>query len=115
MMHVWVMSKSFPSTTGDLPVAWSYGYNHAAMGYENNGWGLVWLSLDIHQLMFLKAKIDPNVEVIGKESSKPTQLLLDTYADRLAGDGPYTTVQQVLDRLGELEPRFWLERNWKNF
>jgi hypothetical protein len=93
MMQVWVMSKSYVAPGGEtLPVAWSYGYNHSAMGYQANGWGLVWLSLDTHQLEFIRAGIDPNVQFVGiagREMSPPTQLLLDTYADKLAGAGPW--------------------------
>ncbi len=114
MMQVWVMSKSYASPNGGvLPVAWSYGYNHSSMGYQENGWGLVWLSLDAHQLEFIRAGVDPNVQFVGiagKEMSPPTQLLLDTYADKLAGAGPFM-LGQVLEKLGEWETRFVLERD----
>ena len=101
--------KIFSGTTGEiLPVAWSYGHNHAAMTYQENGWGLVWLSLDVHQLVFLKTGTDPNVQVVGRPGSKPTPLLLETYADKLDPDETYGTLEQVLEKLGEWEPRFLL-------
>jgi hypothetical protein len=110
-LGVWVMSKSYEAPGGEiLPVAWSYGNNHSASGYQANGWGLVWVSMDIHQLMFIKAGIDPNVEYVGRDASAaPTALLLETYKDKL--DEPFSTLGQVLDKLGDWEPRFWLERD----
>jgi len=115
MMGVWVLSKSFDDpASGTLPVAHSYGYNHAAMGYEANGWGLVWLSLDVHQLEFLRSGTDPNVQFVGlagRETwSRPVPLLLETYASKLKG-GPYAHLGQVLFELGEAEPRFLIERD----
>jgi hypothetical protein len=112
MLGVWVLSKSYETPAGDvLPVAWSYGNNHSASGYEANGWGLVWVSMDIHQYIFLKSGIDPNVQAIGKDTSAaPTPLLLETYRGKL-GDGVFSTLGQVLEKLGEWEPRFWLERD----
>src|SRR5579864_3891478 len=110
MLGVWVMTKSFqaPHDGSEYPRAWSYGNNHSAMGYQANGWGLAWVSMDTHQLAFLKAGIDPNVQVVGwHRDAAPTPLLLETYADRL-GDGTFTALGQVLDKLGEWEPRFWL-------
>ena len=118
MMGVWVLSKSFQAPTGEvLPVAWSYGYNHAAMGYEGNGWGLVWVSLDVHQLTFIKSGTDPNVQFVGlagRETwSAPPPLLLQTYADKLGADA-FDNLGQVLLKLGETEPRFLLERDPRN-
>jgi hypothetical protein len=111
MIYVWVLSKAYQAPTGEtLPVAWSYGYNHSSMGYKDNGYGLVWLSLDAHQLQFLKAGLDANVQVVGRENSKPTPLLLETYKDAL-GDETYDNVGQILERLGDTEPRFLLERD----
>lgn len=112
MQYVWVMSKAYQAPNGDpVPVAWSYGYNHSHMGFQANGWGLVWLTLDVHQLVFLKSGIDPNVQVVGIERNKPIPLLLETYADKLEGGGPYANLGEVLDKLGEWEPRFLLERS----
>jgi hypothetical protein len=109
-MYVWVMSQVYTATTGEgLPVAYSYGRNHHASGYAANGWGLVWLSLASQQLEFLKSGTDDRVEVVGKEHSKPTPLLLETYADRLGDPTQYSTLQDVLDKLGETEPRFLAE------
>jgi hypothetical protein len=106
-MYAWVMSKSYVADSGEeLPVAWSYGRNHMASGYQANGFGLVWLSLDAHQLEFLRSGIDDRVQVVGKEMSRPTPLLLETYADKLGDPTQYNTLQDVLDKLGETEPRF---------
>ncbi len=111
MLGVWVMTKSFDAPSGPLPVAWSYGYNHSANGFQENGWGLAWVSMDVQQLVFIRSGIDPNVQYVGKDASaKPTPLLLETYADQL-GDGEFSTLGEVLDKLGEWEPRFWLERD----
>ncbi|MGH9634960.1 MAG: hypothetical protein ACRD72_09015 [Candidatus Angelobacter sp.] len=110
MQHVWVMSKSYDAQGDTMPIAWSYGYNYSAMGFKPGGWGLVWLSLDIQQEVFIKSGIDPNVQIVGRENSKPTQLLLDTYKEEL-GDDTYTTLEQVLGKLGEKDPRFLLERD----
>jgi hypothetical protein len=113
MLGVWVLTKLFqaPHDGNDYPIAWSYGYNHAAMGYQDNGWGLSWVSMDIHQFAFLKAGMDPNVQVVGKNRDEATTpFLLETYKDKL-GEGAFSTLGQVLDKLGEWEPRFWLERD----
>jgi hypothetical protein len=105
------MSKSYIAQSGEeLPVVYSYGRNHSAMGYKQNGWGLVWLSLDAHQLEFLRSGTDPRVEVVGKEWDAPTDLLLSTYADEL-GSFDYQFLHQVLSKLGETEPRFLMERS----
>lgn len=106
-MYAWVMSKSYVAANGMvLPVAYSYGYNHYASGYQANGWGLVWISLDVQHLEFLRSGTDPDVQLVGTEFDPPTQLLLDTYADQLAGAGPFTFLVQVLNKLGQWEPRF---------
>lgn len=112
MKHTWVMTKSYQALTGEvLPVAWNYGRNHAASGYKPNGWGLVWLSLDQPQLEFLLSGTDSDVQVVGQEKDKPTPLLLETYADELGDPAKYYTVQDVLDKLGETEPRFLEDRD----
>src|ERR1041385_2407496 len=115
MMYVWILSKSYHAPSGEtLPVAWSYGYNHSANGYQANGYGLVCVSMDAHQLAFVRTGLDANVEyagVYGKETwVKPSPLLLETYKDQL-GDGVYENLGQVLERLGETEPRFLLDRD----
>jgi hypothetical protein len=115
MMYVWLLSKSYQAPNGEeLPIAWSYGYNHSAMGYQDNGYGLVCVSMDAHQLAFIRSGLDANVEyagVYGKETwVKPTPLMLETYRAQL-GAGQYDNLGQVLDKLGEWEPRFLLERD----
>jgi hypothetical protein len=111
MDYTWVMTKSYQATSGEtLPVAYSYGANHSSMGYEANGWGLAWISLDVHQLEFLLSGIDDRVVVVGQEDDPPTQLLLDTYADKLKSK-KYDTLRQVLKELGKTEPRFTMTRD----
>jgi hypothetical protein len=111
-MYAWIMSKFYLAPDGnELPVAYSYGYNHSAMGYQDNGWGLVWVSLDTQQLEFLRSGTDPNVQVVGTEWDPPTQLLLETYADKLTGAGPFIMLAQVLSKLGQWEPRFIVQRD----
>lgn len=110
-MQIWVMSKFYKDQHGnDTPYAYSYARNHSAMGCESNGWGLVWLALDAHQLVFLRQNIDPNVQVIGTERAAPTSLLLNTYADKLSA-GAYQRMDDVLEALSHWEPRFILERD----
>src|SRR6478672_8144881 len=111
MMYCWVMSKFHTAVDGTvLPTAYSYGYNHAAMGYESNGYGLVWITLDTQQLEFLRSGTDPDVEVVGTEWDAPTPLLLTTYADKL-GTGTFVMLGQVLAKLGQTEPRFIVQRD----
>jgi hypothetical protein len=115
MMCVWMLSKAYQAPGGEiLPVAWSYGYNHSAMGYQANGWGLTCVSMDAHQLVFVRSGVDANIQYVGiagKETwVKPTALLLETYKE-LLGDVTYDHLGHVLDKLGETEPRFLLERD----
>ena len=105
-MYAWVMSKFYTATDGSvLPTAYSYGNNHVAMGFQSNGYGLVWISLESQQLEFLRSGTDPDVEVVGTEWNTPTPLLLTTYADQL-GTHTFVTLGQVLAKLGQTEPRF---------
>ena len=111
-MHIWVMSKAFHDLHhGDMPVAYSHARKHVGMGVQANGWGLAWLAVDAQHLAFIRAGIDPNVQyvgLVGRESSPPTPLLLETYADKLGSD-TYTTLEQVLLKLGEWDIRFLLD------
>jgi hypothetical protein len=112
MMYAWVMSQFYQADDGSvLPVAYSYGYNHASMGFQANGWGLVWISLDAQQIDFLRSGTDPAVQVVGTEWDTPIQLLLDTYADKLTGSGPFVMLGQVLGKLGQWEPNFLMQRD----
>src|SRR6185437_545183 len=102
MMYCWVMSKFYTAADGKmLPTAASYGNNHAAMGFQSNGYGLVWISLEAQQLDFLRSETDPDVEVVGTEWDPPTQLLLTTYADKLDAGATYVMLGQVLAKLGQ--------------
>jgi hypothetical protein len=110
-MYLWVMSKSYRALSGEvLPVAYSYARNHSAMGYEESGWGLVWVSLDAHHLAFLQSGTDPNVEIVGREWDRPTDLLLETYQSKLGGYD-FDNLGQVLSKLGLSEPRFLIDRS----
>lgn len=112
MDYAWVMTKFYQATTGEtLPVAASYGANHSDMGFEANGYGLAWISLDVHQLEFLNSGTDDRVEVVGQEDDPPTKLLLDTYASKLDASVTYLTLRQVLKKLAKTEPRFTMPRD----
>lgn len=106
-MHgIWVLSKSYTADGGRFPVAWSYGHNHIAMGYQENGWSLVYLTCDSHHIEFMLSGIDPNVLYVGTEWDEPPQLLLDTYQHVLPKGKTYLTVGQVLAQLGRWDARF---------
>lgn len=106
MIGIWVMSKSYESPAGILPIAWSYGFNHKAMGYDPaTGWGLVWLTCEAQQIAFMQSNTDPNVQYVGTMWDAPTPLVLQVYAGQL-GSGTYTQMTQVLSKLSQTEPRF---------
>jgi hypothetical protein len=107
MMSVWIMSKFYQALDGKiLPTAQSYCNNHAASGFQANGYGLVWCSMEFPQLQYLQSGAEPDCEVVGTHLwSAPTPLLLTTYADQLSS-GTFTMLAQVLDVLGQTEPRF---------
>jgi hypothetical protein len=112
MMAAWVLSQFYQAQDGSvLPVAYSYAYNHVSMGFQDNGWGLVWISLDAQQLDFLRSGTDPAVQVVGTEWDTPPQLLLDTYSAQLTGSGPFVMLGQVLGKLGQWEPNFLIVRD----
>jgi hypothetical protein len=100
------MSKFYTAPDGTvLPTAQSYGNNHVAMGFQSNGYGLVWISLESQQLEFLRSGMEPDVEVVGTEWDAPTPLLLTTYVDQI-GTSTFVMLGQALAKLGQTEPRF---------
>lgn len=115
MIGLWVLSKPYAADGGTFPVAWSYGHNHIAFGYQGNGWSLVYLSCDAHQAAFIVSGTDPNVVYVGTEWDAPPQLLLDTYSSSITPGKTYTSVGQVLADLGKADARFIEQRDPTRF
>lgn len=110
MLGIWVLSKPYTAPGGAFPVAWSYGQNHVALGYQDNGWCLVYLTCSTEQMQFILSGTDPNVVYVGTEWDAPPQLLLDTYKAQLPTNQTFTAVGQVLAALGRSDPRFIMPR-----
>lgn len=110
MLDIWLLSQYYVDDRGwTYPVAFDYGEHYFAPLHPEtpDGWSLVRLAADSHQLD--AAKQDPRVVYCGRDYDTPPAKMLEVYASQLDPNVTYMFLGQVLARLAQTEPSYYHE------